>query len=246
MGKKPLVKMEHIHKWFEKVYAVNDVSLEIYPGEIIGLIGDNGAGKSTLIKILSGIHKPDKGKIFINGKNVKIPSVKDARGFGIETVFQEQAVVGDLSIEKNIFLSRELTKFKGPFTIIDNKKTKEEATKLMRELVLNIDTGQEVRFCSGGEKQGVAIARAMQFDAKLVILDEPTTALSIKGVEQVLKFIKKMKEKGITSILISHSLHYIYPVASRFVILSKGKKIADIQKEKTSMAKIERILKGLS
>lgn len=247
MGKQPIIKMEHIHKFFEKVHALNDVNFEIHPGEVIGLVGDNGAGKSTLIKILSGIHPPTEGKIYFKGKEVKLPSVGAARKIGIETVYQEQAVIGNLSVTKNVFLARELTKSLGPIKYADKKRMEAKTEKLMKNLRLNIASmSQEARFCSGGERQGIAIARAMHFKAKVIILDEPTTALSVKGVKQVLKFIKQLKKEGIPAILIAHAVHHIYPVSDRFVVLSKGKKIADIRKRDISQDKLNKILMGTS
>jgi simple sugar transport system ATP-binding protein len=228
----PLIRLEDIYKWYGKVQALKGINLEVYPGEVIGLIGDNGAGKSTLIKILSGILYKNRGKIYWEGKEVNIFSVKEARNLGIETVYQDQAVIGCLSVAQNIFMGRQPVKSWGPIKILDKSKMREESEKLAKELKLHIPSmDQEVRFCSGGESQGVAISRAMYFKAKLVILDEPTTALAISGINKVLNFITRLKEEKITSILVTHNLYHAYSVADRFVVLSQGEKVADVEKK---------------
>lgn len=228
----PLVRVEDIYKWYGKVQALKGINLEVYPGEVVGLIGDNGAGKSTLIKILSGVLYKNRGKIYWKGEEVNIFSVKEARNLGIETVYQDQAVIGCLSVAQNIFMGRQPVKSWGPIKILDKSKMREESEKLAKDLKLNIPSAdQEVRFCSGGERQGVAISRAMYFKAKLVILDEPTTALAISGVNKVLNFITRLKEEKIASIFVTHNLYHVYPVADRFVVLSRGEKVADVEKK---------------
>lgn len=243
MRKKPLLKLEKIHKWFEKIHAINDVSLEFYPGEIVGLIGDNGAGKSTLIKMLSGIYKPTKGKIYFKGKEVNLNSVNDARKLGIETVYQERAIVGSISVAKNIFLAREPSRSLGPIKIVHSELMKKGALVAVKRLGLNIPSiDQEARFCSGGEQQGIAIARSLLFKHKLVILDEPTTSLSIAGIKQVQEYIRELKKDGIASIVISHSLSYIYPVCDRIVVISRGRKILDKHKSSISLDECEKVI----
>ena len=228
----PLIKVQDVYKWYGKVQALKGINLEVYPGEIVGLIGDNGAGKSTLIKILSGILYKNRGKIYWEGKEVNVFSVKEARNLGIETVYQDQAVIGCLSVAQNIFMGRQPVKSWGPIKILDKSKMREESEKLVKELKLHIPSiDQEVRFCSGGESQGVAISRAMYFKAKLVILDEPTTALAISGVNKVLNFIARLKEEKIASIFVTHNLYHLYSVADRFVVLSRGEKVADVEKK---------------
>jgi len=232
----PLVKMEDIHKWYGKVHALKGINFEIYPGEIVGLIGDNGAGKSTLIKILSGVLSKNRGKIYWKGEDVNVSSVKEARKLGIETVYQDQAVIGCLSVAQNIFMGRQPVKPWGPVKVLDKGKMRREAEKLARDLKLHIPSpNQEIRFCSGGEIQGVAISRAMYFKASLVILDEPTTALAVSGVQKVLSFITRLKNEGMASIFVTHNLHHVYSVADRFVVLSRGEKVTDVKKEETSV-----------
>jgi simple sugar transport system ATP-binding protein len=165
--------------------------------------------------------------------------VNSARRLGIETVYQDQAVVDDMSVAQNIFLGRELKRHVGPIEILDKKRMREEARKISEYLGLSIATPeQEVRFCSGGERQGVAIARAIHFKAKLVILDEPTTALSVQGAERVLNFVKRLKKDGIASIVITHNIHHVYPIADRFVIMSRGDVVARFEKKNISKSQL--------
>lgn len=239
----PLIRMENIYKWFGKTYALRDVNFEVGDGETVGLIGGNGAGKSTLIKILSGNFPPTKGKIYFKGKEIEIKTPKDAIDLGIETVHQDHSLIAERNVAQNLFLGREITMSIGPIKLLDTKKMKAIAMEKTKELGLNISSpDQEIRFFSGGEKQGIAIARTMQFKAKLIILDEPTTALSVKGYKQVLKFITHLKERGVGSVFITHNINHVYPVADRFVILSRGKVIKNVKKEDTSIKTIEDLL----
>jgi len=235
------LKMENIHKFYGSVHALKGVDFEVGINEIVGLVGDNGAGKSTLVEIIAGSIPKSSGKIFVKGKEVEITSVKAARELGIEMVYQDQAVVETMSVAKNIFLGRELLK-PGLIKLLDMGGMKKEAERITKSLGLNIASpDQEVRFCSGGERQGVAISRAMYFKAELVILDEPTAALSIVGVQRVLEFIRQLKDSGASVILISHNLYHVYPVADRIVVFSKGQKVADMRKDETSIEELEQI-----
>jgi len=239
----PLIRMEDIHKWFDKTYALRGVNFEIYKGEVIGLIGNNGAGKSTLIKILSGIFPPSKGRIFYQGKEVKIKTPKDAIDLGIETVHQDYSLVGEKNVAQNVFLGRELVKPAGFIKVLDTLRMEEIASEKVRELGLNISSPtQEVRFFSGSERQGIAIARAMLFKATLVILDEPTTALSVKGCRQVLDFISQLKKNRIACIFIDHNIGRIIPLADRFVVMSHGQIIENVSRENTLVEEIEELL----
>jgi len=235
------LRMENIHKYYGSVHALKGVDFEVGLNEIVGLVGDNGAGKSTLVGIIGGSIQKSSGKIFVKGKEVEIPSVKAARKLGIEMVYQDQAVVDTMSVAKNIFLGRELCR-PGLLKLLDMKTMKREADRITKSLGLNISSpDQEVRFCSGGERQGVAISRAMYFKAELVILDEPTAALSIVGVQKVLEFIRQLKDSGASVIVISHNLHHVYPLADRIVVFSRGVKVADMRKDETSIEELERI-----
>ncbi len=232
-----LVEMKNIHKWFGKVHALMGVDLSVNPSEIVGLVGDNGAGKSTLIKILTGVLSKNEGEIYFNGKKIKFSSPREARDNGIETIYQEQALADDLSVTRNLFMGKELQKSIGPIKLLNHKKMKKESENILSGLGLSISSmDQETRFCSGGERQG--IARAMYFKAKLVILDEPTRALGVAGVRRVLELVKELKSRGIASIFITHNLHHVYPVADRFVILVRGKKVGDCLKKDTSINKL--------
>jgi len=216
--------MENIHKFYGSVHALKGVDFEVGINEIVGLVGDNGAGKSTLVEIIAGSIPKSSGKIFVKGKEVEITSVKAARELGIEMVYQDQAVVETMSVAKNIFLGRELLK-PGLIKLLDMGGMKKEAERITKSLGLNIASpDQEVRFCSGGERQGVAISRAMYFKAELVILDEPTAALSIVGVQRVLEFIRQLKDSGASVILISHNLYHVYPLLIELLCSVKARK----------------------
>lgn len=227
--------MRDIHVWFGSVHAVKGVNLTVGKSEVLGLIGDNGAGKSTLVKVLAGIIRSKRGSIYWKRKKIDINSVSDSRDLKIETVYQDRAVVDCRTVAQNIFLGRELMRGVGPIKLLDRRRMNNEAREVTRNLGLNIPSlEQEVRFCSGGERQGIAIARAMKQEAELVILDEPTTALSVTGVRKVLAYIKKLKGIGVSIIVITHNLEHVFPVADRFVVLFKGEKVADVKKEKIS------------
>ncbi|MEM1588937.1 MAG: ATP-binding cassette domain-containing protein [Candidatus Bathyarchaeia archaeon] len=242
MAKEPFLKMENIHKFYGSVHALRGVDFEVGANEIVGLVGDNGAGKSTLAKIIGGAVQKSSGRIFVKGREVEITSVRAARELGIEVVYQERALVDTLSVAKNIFLGREPLR-PGLIKLIDIEKMRREAERITKSLGLHIASpDQEVRFCSGGERQGVAIARAMYFKAELVVLDEPTTGLAVSAVQKVLDFVRQLKDSGVSCVLISPTLHHVYPVADRIVVLSRGQKVADMKKEETSIEELEQII----
>jgi simple sugar transport system ATP-binding protein len=218
-----LIELRNITKSFGSVNALSQVTMHVDKAEIVGLIGDNGAGKSTLIKILSGVHSPDSGELWVRGKRVEGQwTVAKAHTAGIETVHQDRALAVQHTVARNIFMGREIT---GLFNFIRVQKQYEEAERLMREIgftskVFNPDS--VVATLSGGERQGVAIARALYFDAELLILDEPTTALSLTETQKVYSFILAAKEKGSSVLFISHNIFHAYDIADRFVILDRG------------------------
>jgi simple sugar transport system ATP-binding protein len=235
-----MLRMVGIHKWFGKIHALQGVDFEVKKGETVGLVGDNGAGKSTLIKVISGYHRASEGQIFFEGKEVKISSPKDARALGVETVYQEQALAPDLSIARNIFMGREPSSNLG---FMDKNLMNTESMNALASIGLHLRSPDlTVRTLSGGERQGVAIARAIHFEAKLVILDEPTIALSIKEVQEVLDFVREFKEKGIAVIFITHTLHHVYSVADRIVVIAHGKELANMQTKDTTVDDISRII----
>jgi simple sugar transport system ATP-binding protein len=235
-----LVEMRNIHKWFGAVHALKGVDFAVKHGEIVGLVGDNGAGKSTLVKCLIGVYQPDEGEIYFEGKKVKIDSPKKARELGIEMVFQDQALVPDLSIYRNIFLGREPKKY---LMFLNKKLMMEKSLEALQQLGVQIrDVFTPVRFLSGGEQQATAIARAMLFKAKLIILDEPTNALSVKEAQRVLEFIKQLKQEGIACIFITHNIHHVYSIADRIVILNRGKKVGDFNRDDVTIDDVIKLI----
>ena len=236
-----IVEMKDIHKSFGGVKALKGVDFHIGPNEVIGLLGDNGAGKSTLIKIISGVHTFDCGEMYIKGKkiNPRRHNVKAAHKMGIETVFQEKALAEKQQLWRNIFLGRQITNKLGFIKVSQEVK---ETNRIMRELMKfrGIGAGADsfVRTLSGGERQGVAISRAMYFDSDLVILDEPTVALSLQEVKKVLDFILALKERGKSCVYISHSIASVYPVSDRFVAIDRGEVVAEYKREEISLEEL--------
>jgi len=237
---KYLIQMKNIHKSFGGVIALAGVDFELGDNEVVGLVGDNGAGKSTLIKILSGVFPPDEGEIFIRGKKVERGySVRKAHKLKIETVHQERALGEMQSMWRNIFAGRQITNLLG-FIKID--KAKEETRKIMTEMMRftggGVSPDSTVGTLSGGEKQGVTIGRALYFNADLIILDEPTMALSIQETAKVLDFVRAIKREGKSAIYISHNIYLLYPVCERFVLLDRGRVIREFQKSEVSRDKL--------
>jgi simple sugar transport system ATP-binding protein len=229
-----LAEMRNIRKSFGEVVALDGVNFVVGYNEVVGLIGDNGAGKSTLIKILSGVHRPEEGKISIRGQEIRKLNARKIRELKIEVVYQERALGEQQSIWRNIFMGREITKL--GFLRIEEER--EQAEKVMRDIgfrALGLTPDSTVKTLSGGEKQGVAIGRALHFDADLIILDEPTIALSISEVQKVLDYVGEIKKKGKSAIFITHNIYHVYPVADRFVILDRGRTVAEFKKEDVSL-----------
>jgi simple sugar transport system ATP-binding protein len=241
-----LVRMENMSKTYGKVQAIRDITLTVGVGEIVGLVGDNGAGKSTLIKILVGaIQANPGGRIFFKGQEVKIEKPIDAINLGIESIYQESSLVNQLSIPRNLFLGREPIKRFGPVRYIDMATMKKEASALLSQIgIKRIDLNTPISNMSGGERQSIAIARAMYFEKDLIILDEPTNQLGIEEIQSVLEFVVKAKDKGYSTIFITHNIHHIYRVADRIVVLRTGQKVGDLKKSETSIEKIEEIIIG--
>jgi len=237
-----LVRMENIHKSFGKVVALRGVNFEVGSNEAVGLIGDNGAGKSTLIKILSGVYPPTKGNIYIKGKKIDLKSysVRKAHKLGIETVFQEQALGTKQTIWRNLFLGRELTDSLGFIQL--NKVKRETDKELLGFTGGGVLPDSTVKTLSGGERQGIAIGRAMYFKADLVILDEPTRALSVKEVNKVLNFIEKLKESGKSCVYISHTIANVYSVSERFIILDRGRVVGEYKRKEISEPELNEVL----
>ena len=238
-----LAKMVDIEKNFGAVQALKKVNVEIRSGEILGLLGDNGAGKSTLIKILAGVFLPDGGKVFFEGQQVSFSSPRDARALGIETVHQALSLVDVMSISRNFFLGREPVKRIGPLYLLNRKRMNEECEKAVTGLGVRVRSPNEfVSILSGGERQAISIGRAMHFKVKLLILDEPLTALSVRETKEVLRQIEKARDSGVSVIFITHNVYHVYPVAERFVMLDKGIKIGEVYKKKASPEDIIEII----
>jgi simple sugar transport system ATP-binding protein len=235
--------MKGISKRFGGVKALENIDFMVDDAEIVGLVGDNGAGKSTLIKVLMGVYPPNEGEIYLNGRRVNFSSASEARSAGIEAVYQDLALVEQLSIARNFFLGKELTKSFGPMKFLDLHRMSEISKKGLTDLgILVRSTDEEVAVLSGGERQSISIGRAMHFGAKLLILDEPTSALSIKEAEEVLAFIRSVKQRGISVIFITHNLYHVYPIADRFTVLFRGSKIGDFRKDAISIEQLARAI----
>jgi len=241
----PLLEARGISKYFGHVVALEDISMDVRPGEVMCLLGDNGAGKSTLIKTFSGVHQPTEGTLLIDGEEVLLNSPRDAIDRGIATVYQDLAMIPLSGISRNFFLGREPTKGVGPFKRFDVAKadqvTREELKKIGIELR---DTSQPVSTLSGGERQSVAIARAVHFGAKVLILDEPTSALGVKQAAIVLRYIAHAKEQGLGIIFISHNVYHAYPIGDRFTVLERGRSIGTFEKDEISIEELERQMAG--
>lgn len=231
----PLIQLVGIHKHFGGITALENVNFEVGKNEVVGLVGDNGAGKSTMIKIIMGVYKADKGEIYFKGDKATHWTVERVRSLGVETVYQEKALGEKQTIWSNIFVGRELS---NPLGFLKIKRSKEETDRIMRKYIgftsKAIAPDSYVKTMSGGEQQGVAIARALYFDADLIILDEPTTALSLTETKKVLDFISGIKKSGKSAIMISHTIYHLYPVSDRFVILDRGKIVGEFVKGEIS------------
>ena len=243
-----LLRMEQISKSFGSVRALHEVSLELSHGEFLGLVGDNGAGKSTLIKILSGAINADEGRIFFSGKEVRIENPQDARNHGIETIYQNFALVGNLPIYLNIFLGRYRLKpiLGGLIKILDEKKMEKESWEILQNLKIHFNSVRErVDHLSGGQRQAVAIGRALFFNPRMIIMDEPTSGLAVKEVEQIHDIIREFKKKGVSIIFITHRLQSIFGVADRVVVLRNGQNVMDKKIVETTLEEVVRAMFGL-
>lgn len=240
----PIVEMRGITKRFGRIEALTDVDLTVHEGTVLGLLGDNGAGKSTLIKILVGLHDPTGGTIRVRGEQVAFDSPRDAKRHGIETVYQDLALVDERSVAENVFLGRYLKKsLLGPLSIVDYDRMRSEADRLLSErLDLQLDPTARVEFLSGGERQAVAIARALVTDPDIVILDEPTSALSADAAERVRSLIGTLREEGITVVMISHGLNEVFGVTDRLVVLHNGRRVGAVDADAVSKNDIVRMM----
>ncbi len=220
----PIIQMQGIHKSFGAVQALGDVNLKLYPGEVLGLVGDNSAGKSTLMKILTGAYHRDTGSVLVDGKATHFRNPHESRDSGIEMIYQDFALCGNMDVGQNIFLGR--WPRRGPF--VDRKTMYSEADKVLKRLKVDVNSVfQRVESLSGGRQQSVAIARAISFDPRVVILDEPTANLSVMATERLLETMLELKKHGVAQIIISHRLQDIFAVGDRVMVLKRGENVGD-------------------
>lgn len=219
-----------LDKWYGPIHALKGLDLDIPAGQVVGLIGDNGAGKSTFIKILSGVHRQSAGEIFLHGAKTEIGSPRAAMNLGIETIYQYAAMIPEMSIARNLFIGREKRRW-GPrgFGLLDRAAMAREALAAMEDVGLHVASADTpLKNLSGGQRQGVAIARAMHFRSRMLVLDEPTNHLSVKETAKVLDYVRRVREQGITVVFISHNLHHVHEVADRIVAFVRGEKVSDL------------------
>ncbi|MBZ9986649.1 ATP-binding cassette domain-containing protein [Mesorhizobium sp. BH1-1-5] len=239
-----IISVRDLHKWYSGVHALKGVSLDFRRGEALGLVGDNGAGKSTLINILSGVHRADQGEIKVEGRAVSIATPRDAMDLGIETIYQYNSMVPTMSIARNLFIGREPTRFSVlGVGILDQKKMAEESVRAIANVDLHLRSPDAlVGELSGGQRQGVAIARAMHFKSKVMILDEPTNHLSVKETNKVIGFVRGLKEQGVTGVFISHNMHHVFDCCDRIVAMARGEVVLDKRIEDTSIDEVHGVL----
>ena len=241
----PLIELRGVGKYFGNIIALKDITTSVGSGAVTCVLGDNGAGKSTLIKILSGVHKHDEGQFLVEGKEVHFSSPRDAKAAGIATVYQDLAMAPLMSIWRNFFLGSEPTKTLGPFKSLDVKFAQQTMHEELRKMGIDVrDPDQPVGTLSGGERQAVAIARAVYFGAKVLILDEPTSALGVKQSGVVLRYVAQARDRGLGVIFITHNPHHAYPVGDRFVILNRGRLMGDWQKSEISRDELVKQMSG--
>ena len=241
----PLIEMDNVGKSFGPIVALSGINLRVNAGEVTCVLGDNGAGKSTLIKIISGLHPHTDGTLKVDGTPVTFGSPRDALDHGIATVYQDLAVVSLMEVWRNFFLGSEIRKGNYPLAPLDIKAMREVADSELRKMGIDVrDPDQPVGTLSGGERQAVAIARAIYFGARVLILDEPTSALGVKQAGVVLKYILQARERGVAVIFITHNPHHAYPVGDRFVILNRGKSLGTFEKPQLDREELVRLMAG--
>lgn len=241
-----ILQLEDVSKYFGSVIALGGVTLRLRRGEVHCLLGDNGAGKSTLIKTLAGVHAPDKGQYILEGQAVRFNSPREALDQGIGTVYQDLALVPLMSVARNFFMGREpIQKLFGFLPVMDHRHAAQTAGDKLREMGIRIrDANQMIGTMSGGEKQCLAIARAIHFGAKVLILDEPTAALGVKQSANVLKLIAKARTRGISVIFITHNVNHAYPIADSFTLLNRGKSLGTYLKKDVSKDEVLDMMAG--
>jgi simple sugar transport system ATP-binding protein len=241
----PLIELRSAGKTFGSVVALQDITMSVRAGEVLALLGDNGAGKSTLIKMLSGVHAPTTGEMLVEGKPVSFRSPREALDAGIATVFQDLAMVPLMSITRNFFMGREPTRGRGLLRRFDHALADRVAREEMLKIGIDVrDPGQAVGTLSGGERQCVAIARAVYFGAKVLILDEPTSALGVKQASMVLRYIAQARARGLGVIFITHNVHHAYPIADSFTLLNRGRCLGNFRKSDVTREQVLEMMAG--
>jgi ABC-type sugar transport system ATPase subunit len=240
----PLVRLERVRKEFGAVVALQEVSLDVQPGEIVALVGDNGAGKSTLVKMIAGVHQPTSGRILLEGQPVRLARPTDAREHGIEVVFQDLALADQQPVYMNLFLGRELVR--GPLRRLDRDRMADETQALLDELDIRVPSPRAtIRDLSGGQRQGVAIARATHWAQRLVLMDEPTAALGVQETSRVEDIILRMRERGRAILIVSHSLDQVFRIADRICVLRRGEQVGIRRTSETNGDEVVAMITGL-
>ena len=243
-----VLRLRNLQKSFGSVRALKNASLTLKEGEVVALLGDNGAGKSTLIKAISGVFPIDRGDIYVRGEKVSIRTTREAMDLGIETIHQDTSLAPDLSIARNLFLGREPVNLKwlGVFAPLDLAKLRDAASTLLKRVGISkkLDADALVSTLSGGERQSIAISRAMQFAAKVIILDEPTNNLGVEETHGVLRFVKEMREAGHSVLLITHNIHHVFEVADRIIVMRRGEIVAEQTVADTDLLTVESLITG--
>ena len=243
----PILRAVDLTKRFGGLVAVDHASLEIFPGQVIGLIGDNGAGKSTFIKMVSGVYQPDGGELYFNGQKVAFAGPAAARDLGIETIYQDLALAENLDVGSNIFLGREMKRqyLGGLVRTLDRRKMREESAGVLDRLEIHVPSlTQQIRNLSGGQRQAVAIARSIYWNARLMIMDEPPAALGVAEQRKVLKLVRTLSEQGVPVIIISHNMQDVFAVADRIVVMRRGKKVGELEAAKTTPDEVVSLMVG--
>ena len=238
------IRVENVSKSFGVMRALEDVSLRVRPGEVLGLIGDNGAGKSTLVKILTGFHKPDSGSIFVFGDEVQLKSVTHARSLGIDTVFQDLALVPGMSVYHNMFLNRELTRGIGPLRFLNNREMKKRAREYLDDIGVRVPSiGAEVARMSGGQRQAIAIARSTHSDARIILLDEPLAAMGAREGALIIELIAELgRRSDVSMIVIAHNYVHVLEMCDRVNLLRNGRIVLDKRTDETSVDELTEIV----
>ena len=240
----PVIECIALEKWYSGVHALRNVSLTVQRGEAVGLVGDNGAGKSTLIKILSGVHKADSGVVRVDGQEVRIRNPRQAMRLWLETIYQYNSMVPTMTIARNVFVGREPLKwsFFG-LGLLNERKMRDESIKAIADVDLHLRSPDAlVGELSGGQRQGVAIARAMHFKSKVLILDEPTNHLSVKETDKVIGFVRDLRRQNVTGIFISHNIHHVFQCCDRIVAMARGEIVFDKPTRETSIEEVHQLL----